>query len=248
MNCITAPDYKEMSSICAHLIAEEIRKKADLNFAVPTGGTPVGTLEELVRIAQSTNLDLSRINCFNIDEYIALGKDHPQGYYCFLDRYLYRPAGIDQVRTFVPDVFGDLQEECRRYEQLIRDMGGFDLILLGIGEDGHIGFNEPAPIYEENVHVTDLDSSTVKANARFFEKEEDVPRQAVTLGMGTILKSAKIILIASGKKKAKAIRRLLDVSTIDPTLPASFLRLHRDVTIIIDSEARGQSVSERSLP
>lgn len=137
----------------------------------------------------------------------------------------------------MPDVFANLQEECARYEKLIEAHGWFDLILLGIGEDGHIGFNEPADTYDEYVHVTELADSTVKANARFFAKEDEVPRQAVTLGMGTILKSKKIILIASGEKKRQAVQRLLHEHRIDPSLPASYLHLHRDVTIIVDEAA-----------
>lgn len=237
MEFIIKENYEEMSREAADLMAGLLRKNPALVAALPTGGTPERPLALLAEKHKTEGIDFSRMKSFNIDEYVPLQKDDPQGYYYFLDQYLYSKVNMDYENTFVPDVNLDIGEACAAFEQRIEAAGYFDFILLGIGNDGHIGFNEPASFYYEKTHLVDLDQDTIEANSRFFEKTEDVPTQAITLGMGTILKTKKIVLIANGPQKAEGIKKLYQETTIYPEFPASFLRLHRDVTIIVDKEA-----------
>lgn len=232
------PDYKEMSRLAAEQVAAALAKKPDLVMALPTGGTPIGLLAELSRMAQAKQADFSRAYSFNIDEYIPLKKDDPQSYYYFLQQNFYQHASIPVENTFVPNVLtDDPKTECARYEHDIVQHGNFDMTVLGIGHDGHIGFNEPYLTHSPVCHVIDLNEETIAANARFFDNEADVPRQAITLGMGTILKSKEIILIANGTSKAPIMQQLYECKAVDPLFPASFLLLHANVHIICDSEA-----------
>lgn|GEM_PF-149911 len=231
-------DYEEMSNKAAQIIAEEIRKKPNLVMALPTGGTPTGTLAELVRMHREGGLDFSDVISLNIDEYIPLKPDNPQSYYYYLNEYLYKHVNIKPENTYVPNVVdSDLQKACKEYDELIDKLGDLDFILLGIGNDGHIGFNMPGPELIANTHIENLNEDTIKANSRFFDNINEVPKQALTSGVGIILRAKKIVLIANGKNKAEAIDRLLNQQVINPMLPASLLWLHRDVTVIIDEEA-----------
>lgn len=238
LNFTLTDNYDEMSTLAANRVAQALARKPDLVMALPTGGTPVGLLQEMSRMAQEENVDFSQAFSFNIDEYIPLKKEDPQSYYWFLDHYFYQHARLPSENRFVPDVLADdLLAECARYEQAIVDHGDFDLTILGIGHDGHIGFNEPHVTHSPVCHVIDLNEETIEANARFFTHREEVPRQAITLGMGTILKSKEIVLIASGLSKAQVMKQLFECKAVDPFFPASFLLLHPDVTIICDREA-----------
>lgn len=237
MKFIIKDNYEEMSREAADMMAQLLKENPKLVAALPTGGTPERPLELFAQKHQEENLDFSKMKSFNIDEYIPLAKDNPQGYYYFLNKYLYSRVNINYDNTFVPDITKDIDTACAEFEQKIEDAGNLDFILLGIGNDGHIGFNEPAPYYYEKTHLVNLDPDTIEANSRFFDHIDDVPTQAITLGMATILKAKKIALIANGEKKANGIRKLYEENTIYPEFPASFLRLHRDVTIIVDREA-----------
>ncbi|HAT2612130.1 TPA: glucosamine-6-phosphate deaminase [Kluyvera intermedia] len=238
LNFIITQSYEEMSALAARRVAKALARKPDLVMALPTGGTPVGLLAEMSRMAQEKEADFSRAFSFNIDEYIPLKKDDPQSYYWFLDHHFYQHANVPPENRFVPDVLAkDLNEECARYERAIVDHGDFDMTVLGIGHDGHIGFNEPQATHSPVCHVINLNEETIEANARFFSRQEDVPRQAITLGMGTILKSKEIVLIANGKSKAQVMKQLHDCTAIDPMFPASFLLLHPNVTVMCDNEA-----------
>ncbi|EGO8360497.1 glucosamine-6-phosphate deaminase [Escherichia coli] len=238
LDFIVAHDYDEMSALAAARVVSALKKKPGLVMAVPTGGTPIGLLAYLSRQAQEGKADFSQSYSFNIDEYIPLKKDNPQSYYYFLQQHFYQHANIQVDHTFVPDVLvNDLQAECTRYEQIIQQHGDFDMTILGIGHDGHIGFNEPHLTHSPLCHVIDLNEETIEANARFFDCKEDVPRQAITLGMGTILRSKEIVLIANGKSKAAVMKQLHDCTLVDPLFPASFLLLHPNVTIICDRDA-----------
>ncbi|MDG1640571.1 glucosamine-6-phosphate deaminase [Klebsiella huaxiensis] len=238
LNFIITETYKEMSELSANRIAIALAKKPDLVMALPTGGTPVGLLEEMSRMAKSGEVNFSQSKSFNIDEYIPLKKDNPQSYYWFLEHYFYQHANIPSENTFVPNVLADdLTAECARYEHEIQSHGDFDITILGIGHDGHIGFNEPHATHSPVCHIIDLNEETIEANSRFFSRKEDVPLQAITLGMGTILRSKEIVLIANGKSKAAVMKQLHDCIRIDPLFPASFLLMHPDVTIICDREA-----------
>lgn len=238
LNFTVTEKYDAMSALAAWRVAKALERKPKLVMALPTGGTPIGMLQEMSRMAQQKKVDFSQAYSFNIDEYIPLKKEDPQSYYWFLDHYFYQHANLPVENRFVPDVLADdLLTECARYEQAIVDHGDFDLTVLGIGHDGHIGFNEPHATHSPVCHIIDLNEETIEANARFFTHREEVPRQAITLGMGTILKSKEIVLIANGLSKAQVMKQLFDCRRVDPLFPASFLLLHPDVTIICDQEA-----------
>ena len=238
LNFIITETYEEMSALAAERVADRLANKPSLVIAIPTGGTPIGMLAEMSRMAKEGKANFTKALAFNIDEYIPLSKEDPQSYYYFLQQHFYQYANIPEENTFVPDILaGDLHAECARYEQTIQDHGNFDITILGIGHDGHIGFNEPNPVHSPICHVIDLNEETIAANARFFTHKDDVPHQAITLGMGTILRSKEIVLIANGKSKAEVIKQLHHCTHVDPLFPASFLLLHPDVTIICDREA-----------
>lgn len=241
LNFIITETYTEMSMLAAKRVAAALINKPDLVMAIPTGGTPVGMLAEMSRMAKNGDADFTKTFAFNIDEYIPLRNTDPQSYYYFLQQHLYQYANIPAENTFVPDVLAaNLTAECARYEQTIVDHGDFDMTILGIGHDGHIGFNEPHATHSPVCHVINLNVDTIEANARFFARQEDVPQQAITLGMGTILRSKEIVLIANGKSKSSVIKQLHDCTRIDPQFPASFLLMHPNVTIICDREAASQ--------
>ncbi|HHW01300.1 MAG TPA: glucosamine-6-phosphate deaminase [Thermoanaerobacterales bacterium] len=238
MDLIIEKNYEDMSRRAATIIADEIRKKPNLVMALPTGGTPLGTFEELVRMHREKNLDFSSAISFNIDEYVPLKPDNPQSYYYYMNENLYKKTNIKPENTFVPNVLDkDVEKVCREYENNISRCGGLDFILLGIGNDGHIGFNEPDDELFAYTHLANLSESTIKANSRFFSSPDEVPTQAITMGVGTILKAKKIVLIASGENKAAIVNKFLNSSVVTPQLPASFLLLHRNVTVIIDEAA-----------
>src|SRR5680860_53081 len=199
-------NYEEMCTKTASLIAEEIIKNPKIVLSLPTGSTPVECYDRLVQFHKEQGLDFSEVCCFGMDEYISLAQDNPQSYYYFLNRHLYRHVNIDKRNTFSPNVLaGNRQQACDEYTDMIKERGGIDLILLGIGRDGHIAFNMPSDEIQAYTHVELLSEETISDNARFFEKLEDVPTQAMTLGINNIISSKKVILIASGQEKAEVI-------------------------------------------
>ena len=237
MRFITGSSYEEVSQEAAKIFAEVIKEKPDGVLGLATGSTPLGMYRELIRLYEAGELDFSRLTTVNLDEYYPLAPDHPQSYRYFMNTNLFDHINIDKARTFVPD--GLAKEPvvaCAAYDMMIERMGGIDIQLLGIGENGHIAFNEPADELVAGTHLTDLTESTIRANSRFFESEADVPRRAMTMGMGSILHARKIVLIACGKNKHAAVE-LLKGDKITPQCPASLLKLHSDVTIICDKEA-----------
>ncbi|UOQ43275.1 glucosamine-6-phosphate deaminase [Halobacillus salinarum] len=237
MNVIVAADYEDLSAITAKIIAEKVRKNPRIVLGLATGSTPLGTYNELVEAYQQKQLDFSQVSSLNLDEYIGLDPDHPQSYHVFMKKHLFNHINIDEKNTFIPDgLAANLHEECRRYEEIISQIGPPDLQLLGIGENGHIGFNEPGTPFNSFTHIVDLAASTREANARFFHSFEEVPNQAITMGIGSILRSSEILLLASGKRKAAAIKRLLKGET-DEQFPASVLSEHPNVTLIVDEDA-----------
>ncbi|MCG0274940.1 MAG: glucosamine-6-phosphate deaminase [Thermosediminibacteraceae bacterium] len=238
MKIMIAGDYQEMSSIAANIIAEEIKKKPDLVLGLATGSTPLGTYRELVRMYKEGKLDFSRVITFNLDEYYGLSPTDPRSYHYYMYTNFFNHVNIKPENIHIPDGMAkDVEEECRRYDEQIQKAGGIDLQLLGIGVNGHIGFNEPGDELLTNTHLTNLAPDTIKANARFFESIDEVPRKAITVGLGTIMKARKIILLASGREKAKIMAELLDEDAVSTKVPASFLLLHRDVTVLMDKEA-----------
>ena len=232
-----AKDYQEMSRRAANIIFAQVTLKPDCVLGLATGSTPVGAYRQLVEWYEKGELDFSGVTSVNLDEYKGLSGDNDQSYRYFMNRNLFDHINIDKSRTFVPDgLEGDSEKACAEYNQIIRSVGGIDLQLLGIGGNGHIGFNEPTEAFEPETHCVDLTESTIKANARFFEKIEDVPTQAYTMGIGTIFKAKRILLIASGKDKAEIVKKAF-CGPIDPQVPASILQLHPDVTVVLDKDA-----------
>lgn len=224
----------------AQIIAEAIHENPRVVLGLATGSTPVATYRELVRMHRGEGLDFSQVTTFNLDEYLGLGADHPQSYRAFMQQHLFDHLNVRRERTHVPDGLAtDLQAHAREYETRIREAGGIDLQLLGIGDNGHIAFNEPGSSPESRTRVVDLTEETIEANSRFFSSPDEVPRQAITMGIATILEAKRIVLMATGIKKADAVARALS-GVVEEASPASQLQTHRDVTFILDAEAASQ--------
>lgn len=232
--------YEDMSKAAANIIADAIRQKPDIVLGLATGSTPLGTYKELIRMHKEEGLDFSKVTTFNLDEYYGLSKDHTQSYYYYMHKNLFDHINIKEENIHIPDGTAcNVEDYCSKYEQQIKECGGIDLQILGIGTNGHIGFNEPAEKLFASTHLTDLTEDTIKANSRFFDSIEKVPKKAITMGIGSILKAKKIMLLANGKNKATAISHLINQNYITTKVPATFLKTHNDVTVILDEEASG---------
>lgn len=237
MNIIKVKNYKELSMQAAGIVAAQISRKKNTVLGLPTGQTPLGMYQELIKRFRKGEIDFSQVITFNLDEYYGLSPEHPQSYNYYMWQTFFNNINIKKENVFIPDgVTKDVQKECRYYESLIEKKGGIDLQFLGIGDNGHIGFNEPATALNSKTHLVNLSHATIEANSRFFNDIEDVPRKALTMGMGTIMKAKQIILLASGMKKAPAIAKTIN-GKVNTEVPASLLQLHRDVTIIVDKDA-----------
>ncbi len=229
--------YEDMSRKAAAVIAAQVVSKPDCVLGLATGSSPVGTYKNLIQWYENGDLDFSQVKTANLDEYRGLTKDNDQSYYYFMRHNLFDHINIDAANTNIPDgTVEDAEAEGRHYEEVIDALGGVDLQLLGLGRNGHIGFNEPDTHFAKITHCVDLTESTIEANKRFFEKAEDVPRQAYTMGIGTIMRARKILLIVSGEDKAEALQKAL-YGPITPEVPASILQLHPDVTVVADKAA-----------
>ena len=237
MRVIITKNYEEMSKIAAKEIAKLLYVKPEAILGLATGSTPEGVYKELIDLNKEHRADFSKATSYNLDEYKGLKGNHPQSYRYFMDSNLFNHVNIDKSKTYVPNGTAEnFEKECMEYDDAIENAGGIDLQLLGIGTNGHIGFNEPSDFLNLNTHVTDLTEDTIKANSRFFENIEEVPTQAVTMGLGSIMKSKKIILLASGEKKAEIIAKLVE-EKISTRIPASMLQVHPNVVVIVDEEA-----------
>ncbi|HEY2413203.1 MAG TPA: glucosamine-6-phosphate deaminase [Pirellulaceae bacterium] len=239
MRVIIQPDYDTGSLRAAKIVADLIRKKPDCVLGLATGSTPLGTYRELARLHKDEGLDFSRVTTFNLDEYVGLTSIHPQSYRQFMQMNLFDKINIPLTSTYVPDGRAlDFEQHCQQYEDRIRDAGGIDLQILGIGSDGHIAFNEPGSSLGSRTRLKTLASETIRDNARFFGGEDKVPRLAVTMGVGTILESKRCVLLAFGKHKAAAVRDTVE-GPVTAQVTASALQLHREVIGIFDEEAAG---------
>ncbi|MCI8401537.1 MAG: glucosamine-6-phosphate deaminase [Lachnospiraceae bacterium] len=237
LKVIRTKNYDDMSRKAANIIAAQVILKSDSVLGLATGSTPVGLYRELIRGYENGDLDFSHVRTVNLDEYQGLPREHDQSYYYFMNENLFKHININLDQTHLPDGTNmDAEGECGRYHELIESMGGIDLQLLGIGNNGHIGFNEPADAFADHTHCIRLTESTIKANARFFASEADVPRYAYTMGIGEIMTAKKILIVASGKAKAPIIREMLN-GPVTPQVPASVLRFHKDVVLVADEEA-----------
>lgn len=237
MRIIEATDYKDMSRKAANVIYAQIIMKPDSVLGLATGSTPIGLYAQLVEWYKKGDLDFSKISTVNLDEYKGLDRENDQSYYYFMHDHLFNHVNIRPECTNVPNgMEPDAEKECRRYEALIDSLGGADLQLLGLGHNGHIGFNEPAPVFEKATHCVDLTESTIEANKRFFASAEDVPKQAYTMGIGTIMKAKKILVVVSGEDKAEIVAKAF-TGEVTPQVPASILQMHQDVTVVADKAA-----------
>ena len=237
MRIIEANDYKDMSRKAANIISAQVIMKPDSVLGLATGSTPIGLYEQLVEWYKKGDLDFSKISTVNLDEYKGLDRENDQSYYYFMHDHLFNHVNIRPECTNVPNgMEPDAEKECRRYEALIDSLSGADLQLLGLGHNGHIGFNEPAPVFEKMTHCVDLTESTIEANKRFFASADEVPKQAYTMGIGTIMKAKKILVVVSGEDKAEIVAKAFS-GDVTPEVPASILQMHQDVTVVADEAA-----------
>ncbi len=237
MKIFCEKDYQAASRRAANIISAMIISKPDCVLGLATGSSPVGAYEYLVKRYEAGDLDFSLVTSVNLDEYKGLSGDNGQSYRYFMDTHLFNYVNIRKDHTFVPDgLEPDSQKACEAYNQIIRSVGGVDLQLLGLGHNGHIGFNEPGDFFEKETHCVDLAASTIEANKRFFEKVEDVPRQAYTMGIQNIMFARKILIVVSGEAKADIVAKAF-CGPITPQVPASVLQLHKDVTLVGDQAA-----------
>ena len=237
MRIICAKDYKEMSEMAADIIGAQVLLKPDAVLGLATGSTPIGTYEELVRRYEAGRLDFSKIKTVNLDEYRGLTRDNDQSYYYFMHSHLFDHININKNNTKVPDgMEPDALKAGQDYENIIKNYGGIDLQLLGLGNNGHIGFNEPGDEFIDKTHVVDLTESTIEANKRFFASIDDVPKQAYTMGIGSIMRAKRVLMVVNGKGKAEIVKEAF-FGSITPKVPASILQLHNDFILIGDVEA-----------
>ena len=237
MQIYRAKDYEDMSKKAANIIASQIVLKPDCVLGLATGSTPIGAYKNLVEKYEQGDLDFSQVTTVNLDEYKGLPRENDQSYYYFMHDNLFDHVNVKPENTHLPDgTKEDSDEECARYEELIRTLGGQDLQLLGLGHNGHIGFNEPDAIFEKATHCVDLQESTIEANKRFFASAYDVPKQAYTMGIGTIMQAKKILVVVSGEDKADTVAKAF-FGPVTPEVPASILQFHKDVILVADEAA-----------
>ena len=237
MKVIVCKNYEEMSAAAAEIVADVMKAKPDCVLGLATGSTPVGMYKQLIGKNQSGEIDFSKVTTVNLDEYYPISPENDQSYRYFMNQNLFDHVNVDKTRTFVPDGQApDPVAACEAYEETVAAVGPADIQVLGIGQNGHIGFNEPADALEVRTHVTGLTESTIKANARFFASEADVPTRALTMGIGTILNARKIIILANGAAKHEAVAKMLE-GKLDTSCPASMLNLHADVVVVCDEMA-----------
>lgn len=237
MKIYKAKDYKDMSRKAANIISAQVIMKPNCVLGLATGSTPIGTYDQLVEWYNKGDLDFSEVTTVNLDEYKGLPRTNDQSYYYFMHQHLFDRVNIDPERTNVPNgMEPDAEKECGRYEERIRSLGGVDLQLLGLGHNGHIGFNEPGEAFEKETHCVDLTESTIEANKRFFASADDVPKQAYTMGIKTIMQAKKILIVVNGENKADIVERAF-FGPVTPEVPASILQLHNDVTLVGDEAA-----------
>ena len=232
-----AKDYNDMSRKAADILSAQVIMKPDAVLGLATGSTPLGTYSQLIEWCKKGDIDFSNVTTVNLDEYKGLTRDNPQSYYRFMCENFFDHINIDKKNVNVPDGTQENSEiECERYNNVIRSVGGIDMQLLGIGDNGHIGFNEPGCAFETETHCVKLTESTINANSRFFESIDEVPKEAYTMGIKSIMQAKKILLIASGENKAKALSEAI-CGPVTPQNQASILQLHNDVTIVADEAA-----------
>ena len=237
MKIIKTKDYDQMSRLAANIISAQVIIKPKCVLGLATGSTPIGTYKQLVEWYKKGDVDFSEVTTVNLDEYKGLSPENDQSYRYFMNTNLFDHVNIDKTRTFVPNgLEADSEKACSDYNQIIQDCGGIDLQLLGLGNNGHIGFNEPSNAFEKETHCVALTQSTIDANARFFASMDEVPKEAYTMGIKTIMQAKKIVVVVNGAQKADIVKKAF-FGPITPEVPASILQLHNDVTVVGDEAA-----------
>ncbi|MCM1123905.1 MAG: glucosamine-6-phosphate deaminase [Eubacterium sp.] len=237
MRVYCAKDYDGASRIAANIISAQVIMKPDCVLGLATGSTPIGAYDQLIRWYEKGDLDFSKVHSINLDEYKGLTPDNEQSYRYFMNTHLLDHVNIDKANTFVPDgTEQDSEKACRAYDEIIRAHGGVDLQLLGMGHNGHIGFNEPSSDFAKGTHCVQLAESTIAANARFFASMDEVPKEAYTMGVGSIMQAKKILVVVCGEDKKDIVKKAF-LGPITPQVPASVLQLHNDVILVGDGAA-----------
>ena len=237
MRIYVGKNYEEMSRIAANVLSAQVTMKPDCVLGLATGSTPIGTYKVLAERCAKGDLDFSQVKSINLDEYVGLSGDHDQSYRYFMNTNLFDHINIDKANTNVPNGLAeDVDAECTRYNQVINTLGPIDIQVLGMGHNGHIGFNEPAEAFPLKTNLVDLQESTINANSRFFASRDDVPKQAITMGIGAIMKAKKILVVVSGEGKADIVAKAF-AGPVTPHVPASILQLHPDVVLVGDEAA-----------
>ena len=234
---VCTKDYEDMSRKAANIIGAQVVSKPNCVLGLATGSTPIGAYARLVEGYENGDLDFSQVRSVNLDEYRGLTHDNDQSYYYFMNHHLFSKVNIDKNNTYVPDgTIADADEACSQYDEIVRSMGGVDLQLLGMGHNGHIGFNEPSDVFVKNTNCVNLAQSTIDANARFFASKDEVPTQAYTMGIQTIMNAKRILVVVSGTDKAAIVEKAF-FGDVTPQVPASILQLHQDVVVVGDEAA-----------
>ncbi|WHZ02326.1 glucosamine-6-phosphate deaminase [Neobacillus sp. YX16] len=237
MKLIRTENYAEMSLEAGKIIVDKVRSNPILTLGLATGSTPKGVYDYLIQDHEANRTTYTKVKSVNLDEYIGLPAKDPNSYHYFMNQTLFKHLDISENDTHIPNgTASDLEQECLRYEQLIKELGGVDLQLLGIGQNGHIGFNEPGTAFSSRTHIVTLAQNTREANSRFFNSLEEVPTHAITMGIASILDSKEILLLVSGERKAEALNRFVN-GEISEDFPASALKYHENVTVIADRDA-----------
>ena len=237
MRVYCAADYYHVSRVAANIISAQVIMKPDCVLGLATGSTPIGTYEQLIRWYEKGDLDFSQVHSINLDEYRGLSPENDQSYRFFMNKHLFDSINIDKKNTFVPNgMEADKEKACRDYDEIIRAHGGIDMQILGLGHNGHIGFNEPGSAFGKETHCVQLTESTISANARFFASMDEVPKEAYTMGIKSIMQAKKIVVIVSGESKKEIVKKAF-MGPITPEVPASVLQLHNDVILVGDEAA-----------
>lgn len=244
MRIYCGKDYQSASRIAANIISAQVIMKPDCVLGLATGSTPIGTYEQLIEWYRKGDLDFSAVHSINLDEYRGLTPDNDQSYRYFMNTHLFDSINIDKQNTFVPDgTEPDADKACRDYDEIIRSHGGIDLQVLGLGHNGHIGFNEPDSAFSKGTQCVKLTESTISANARFFASIDEVPKEAYTMGIGSIMQAKKVMVIVSGEGKKDIVKRAF-LGPVTPEVPASILQLHKDVILVGDEAALSEYYKE----
>ncbi len=237
MKIYSAQDYQSMSRKAANILSAHVILKPDSVLGLATGSTPIGMYKQLIEWYNKGDIDFSQVHTVNLDEYLGLAPTHDQSYRYFMQANLFDHVNVPPENTNVPNGLApDPEAECARYNQVIADLGGIDVQVLGMGHNGHIGFNEPEEAFELETHVVDLTDNTIDANARFFVSRDEVPRQAITMGIKSIMQARHILVVVSGKDKAEIVKRAF-FGPVTPKVPASILQMHPHVSLVADEAA-----------